>query len=121
MQLLRVLLSSLNESRTIYLSKNIKLAFSAEDALFPNIFWTILATPHDLPDPLLPNIHIWFANKSFILGNTSYPGVANSGGGLQFPRGAHTTVGGWRTMGLPKGGYKQAPNNFYKKGINYER
>jgi len=58
--------------------------------------------------------------STFILGNTSYPGVANTGGGVQFPRGAHPITGGWRSMGLPKGGYKINPEKFIKKNHQYK-
>ena len=56
--------------------------------------------------------------STFILQNTSYPGVANTGGCLRYPRGAHPIYGNWRSMGLPKGGYKVNPEKFYKKIIN---
>lgn len=58
--------------------------------------------------------------STFILKNTSYPNVANMGGEIQYPRGAHPIKGGWRTFGLPNGGYKQQPSNFYKKGHQYK-
>jgi hypothetical protein len=58
--------------------------------------------------------------STFILGNTSYPGVASTGGGLQFPRGAHPITGGWRSMGLPKGGYKINPEKFIRKNHQYK-
>ena len=58
--------------------------------------------------------------STFILGNTSYPGVANMGGSLRYPRGAHPITGGWRSMGLPKGGYKINPEKFIKKNHQYK-
>ena len=36
--------------------------------MLENKFWTILATPHDLPEPLLPKIAKWLENKLLILG-----------------------------------------------------
>ena len=64
----------------------------------------------------------WIAptGSTFILKNTSYPGVANMGGALNFPRGAHPIKGNWSTIGRPKGGYKQPPEKFYKKGHQYK-
>ena len=58
--------------------------------------------------------------STFILQNTSYPGVANTGGSLRYPRGAHPIYGNWRSMGLPKGGYKMNPEKFYKKNHQYK-
>ena len=58
--------------------------------------------------------------STFILQNTSYPGVANTGGSLRYPRGAHTIYGNWRSMGLPKGGYKINPEKFYRKNHQYK-
>lgn len=58
--------------------------------------------------------------STFILNNTSYPGVANTGGNLRYPRGAHPIEGGWRSMGLPKGGYKVNPEKFIKKNHQYK-
>ena len=58
--------------------------------------------------------------STFILKNTSYPNVANMGGAVEYPRGAHPIKGSWRTFGLPKGGYKQPPEQFYKKGHQYK-
>lgn len=82
------------------------------------------------PKPILPEKERmyksmyphWVAptGSTFILKNTSYPGVANMGGSLQFPRGAHPIKGNWSTMGRPKGGYKQNPENFIKKGHQYK-
>ena len=54
--------------------------------------------------------------STFILNNTSYPNVANMNGEIVFPRGAHPIRGNWTTFGKPLGGYKQDPQNFYKKG-----
>ena len=53
--------------------------------------------------------------STFILSNTTYPGVANTGGSLKFPRGAHPINGNYRSMGLPKGGYKVNPEKFIRK------
>lgn len=58
--------------------------------------------------------------STFILNNTSYPNVANMNGEIQLPRGAHPIRGGWRTFGLPEGGYKQDPDKFYRKGHQYK-
>ena len=58
--------------------------------------------------------------STFILQNTSYPGVANTGGSLRYPRGAHPIYGNWRSMGLPKGGYKINPEKFYRKNHQYK-
>ena len=58
--------------------------------------------------------------STFILQNTSYPGVANTGGCLRYPRGAHPIYGNWRSMGLPKGGYKINPEKFYRKNHQYK-
>ena len=58
--------------------------------------------------------------STFILGNTSYPGVANMGGTLEFPRGAHPITGNWRNFGLPKGGYRINPERFIKKNHQYK-
>ena len=58
--------------------------------------------------------------STFILQNTSYPGVANTGGSLRYPRGAHPIYGNWRSMGLPRGGYKINPEKFYKKNHQYK-
>lgn len=64
----------------------------------------------------------WIAptGSTFILKNTSYPGVANMGGSVSFPRGAHPIKGNWSTIGRPKGGYKQPPEQFIKKGHQYK-
>ena len=56
--------------------------------------------------------------STFILQNTSFPGVANTGGNLRYPRGAHPIYGNWRSMGLPRGGYKINPEKFIKKIIS---
>lgn len=58
--------------------------------------------------------------STFILNNTSYPNVANCGGTVEFPRGAHPIRGGWRSFGLPKGGYKVNPEHFVRKGHQYK-
>jgi len=58
--------------------------------------------------------------STFILQNTSYPGVANTGGLLRYPRGSHPIYGNWRSIGLPKGGYKINPEKFYKKNHQYK-
>ena len=58
--------------------------------------------------------------STFILNNTTYPNVANMNGEIQLPRGAHPIQGNWRTFGKPEGGYKQDPQNFYKKGHQYK-
>lgn len=58
--------------------------------------------------------------STFILNNTSYPNVANCGGTVEFPRGAHPIKGNWRNFGLPKGGYKINPERFIKKGHQYK-
>ena len=64
----------------------------------------------------------WIAptGSTFILKNTSYPGVANMGGSVTFPRGAHPIKGNWSTFGRPKGGYKQPPDQYIKKGHQYK-
>ena len=41
--------------------------FGVELEPVKKIFWNNLATAHDLPDPVFPNIAKWFAKKSFIL------------------------------------------------------
>ena len=58
--------------------------------------------------------------STFILSNTSYPGVANTGGSLKFPRGAHPISANYRSMGLPKGGYKINPEKFIRKNHQYK-
>jgi hypothetical protein len=58
--------------------------------------------------------------STFILSNTSYPGVANTGGSLKFPRGAHPISANYRSMGLPKGGYKVNPEKFIRKNHQYK-
>lgn len=65
--------------------------------------------PHDLAP----------TGSTFILKNTSYPGVANIGGSVYFPRGAHPVIKGQTaTMGRPVGGYRQDPENYTKKTSN---
>ena len=58
--------------------------------------------------------------STFILSNTTYPGVANTGGSLKFPRGAHPINGNYRSMGLPKRGYKVNPEQFIRKNHQYK-
>lgn len=59
--------------------------------------------------------------STFILKNTSYPGVANMGGSVHFPKGAHPVIKGQTaTMGRPIGGYRQDPENFIKKNHQYK-
>ena len=58
--------------------------------------------------------------STFILNNTSYPNIANINGDVVFPRGAHPIRENWATMVLPIGGYKQDPQNFYKKGHQFK-
>ena len=71
-----------------------------------------------------PTYHSYFPHwlaptaSTFILSNTSYPNVANMNGDPVFPRGAHPIKGEWRSIGKPLGGYKQDPQNFYKKGYS---
>jgi hypothetical protein len=73
-----------------------------------------------------PTYHSYFPHwlaptaSTFILSNTSYPNVANMNGDPVFPRGAHPIKGEWRSIGKPLGGYKQDPQNFYKKGHQYK-
>ena len=73
-----------------------------------------------------PTYHSYFPHwlaptaSTFILSNTSSPNVANMNGDPVFPRGAHPIKGEWRSIGKPLGGYKQDPQNFYKKGHQYK-
>ena len=54
--------------------------------------------------------------STFILQNSSFPGVANMSGEYKFPRGAHPILRNSATFGLPLGGYSPDPLNFHKKG-----
>lgn len=58
--------------------------------------------------------------STFILGNSSYPGVANCSGEYKFPRGAHPIMRNSATFGLPCGGYSPNPLNFHKKGETHK-
>jgi hypothetical protein len=42
--------------------------------------------------------------STFILQNSSFPGVANMSGEYKFPRGAHPILRNSATFGLPQGG-----------------
>ena len=54
--------------------------------------------------------------STFILGNSSYPGIANCSGEFKLPRGAHQIFKERATFGRPLGGYSPDPHNFHKKG-----
>jgi len=54
--------------------------------------------------------------STFILGNSSYPGIANCSGEFKLPRGAHPIFRERATFGRPLGGYSPDPQNFHKKG-----
>ena len=58
--------------------------------------------------------------STFILGNSSFPGIANCNGGYKFPRGAHPIIRESATFGLPLGGYSPNPKNFHKKGETHK-
>ena len=58
--------------------------------------------------------------STFILGNSSFPGVANCSGEYKFPRGAHPIYRSSATFGLPEGGYSPDPHNFHKKGETHK-
>ena len=69
------------------------------------------------PAPLYRSMHPhWTAPTAttFILKNTSYPGVANMGGFSYLPRGGHPIYGEWRNFGRPIGGYRNNPDLFFK-------
>ena len=54
--------------------------------------------------------------STFILGNTSFPNVANYSGDYKFPRGGHPIFRDSATFGHPDGTNAADPNNFHKKG-----
>ena len=58
--------------------------------------------------------------STFILKNSSFPGVANMSGDYKFPRGAHPILRNSATFGLPLGGYYPDPHNFHKKGETHK-
>ena len=58
--------------------------------------------------------------STFILQNSSFPGVANMSGEYKFPRGAHPILRNSATFGLPLGGYAADPLNFHKKGETHK-
>ena len=58
--------------------------------------------------------------STFILQNSSFPGVANMSGEYKFPRGAHPILRNSATFGLPLGGYSPDPLNFHKKGETHK-
>ena len=58
--------------------------------------------------------------STFILGNSSFPGIANCQGDYKFPRGAHPIIRQSATFGLPLGGYSPNPKNFHKKGETHK-
>ena len=58
--------------------------------------------------------------STFILKNSSFPGVANMSGEYKFPRGAHPILRKSGTFGLPLGAYSPDPHNFHKKGENHK-
>ena len=58
--------------------------------------------------------------STFILKNSSFPGVANMSGEYKFPRGAHPILRNSATFGLPLGGYNPDPHNFHKKGETHK-
>lgn len=57
--------------------------------------------------------------STFGLKTTSFPNVANLGGELNLPRGAHPTRSMHGTLGRPNGFNKVDPLNFTKKGHQY--
>ena len=58
--------------------------------------------------------------STFILGNSSFPNVANYSGDYKFPRGGHPIFRKSATFGLPIGGYCPDPHNFHKKGETHK-
>ena len=58
--------------------------------------------------------------STFILGNSSFPGIANCNGDYKLPRGAHPIYRSSATFGLPQGGYSPNPKNFHKKGETHK-
>ena len=58
--------------------------------------------------------------STFILKNSSYPGVANMSGEYKFPRGAHPILRNSATFGLPLGAYSPDPHNYHKKGETHK-
>ena len=58
--------------------------------------------------------------STFILGNSSFPGVANCSGEYKFPRGAHPIMRSCATFGRPNGSNSVDPHNFHKKGETYK-
>ncbi len=58
--------------------------------------------------------------STFILKNSSFPGVANMSGEYKFPRGGHPILRNSATFGLPLGGYSPDPHNFHKKGETHK-
>ena len=48
-------------------ASNIKILALYGKFFLSNKFWIILAVPHDLPLPVLPNTEKWLLNKSLIL------------------------------------------------------
>ena len=58
--------------------------------------------------------------STFILQNSSFPGVANMSGEYKFPRGAHPILRNSATFGPPLGGYSPDPLNFHKKGETHK-
>jgi hypothetical protein len=58
--------------------------------------------------------------STFILKNSSFPGVANMSGEYKLPRGAHPILRNSATFGLPLGSYAADPHNFHKKGETHK-
>ena len=58
--------------------------------------------------------------STFILKNTSFPGVANLSGSYSLPKGGHPIFEKSATFGRPEGGYRADPNNYHKKGQRYK-
>lgn len=58
--------------------------------------------------------------STFILGNSSFPGVANMSGDYKFPRGGHPILRDSATFGLPNGQNAANPLKFHKKGETHK-
>jgi hypothetical protein len=58
--------------------------------------------------------------STFILGNSSFPGIANCHGDYKLPRGAHPIIRESATFGRPLGNYSPNSKNFHKKGETHK-
>ena len=59
--------------------------------------------------------------STFILKNTSFPGVVNMSGEYKLPRGAHPILRNSAHFGLPLGSYAADPHKFHKKGVTHKK